>query len=221
MTAINIYLDESGDLGWKFNLPYLRGGSSRYLTIASLVVPRARKDPPKRVVKRLYKKHKWKPNEETKWADMTDDERIDFSEFAVRLIQREPDIKYYAIVVQKENVDEHIRNDPNKLYNYMIQMSLLDEMAKHEEVIFIPDPRAIKVASGNSLHDYLSIKLWFDKNVKTKLTTVNSDSSNNLSLQFSDMLSGLVQSHFEWGNSDPWNIIREHIHLKTLYFNDT
>jgi hypothetical protein len=33
-----IYLDESGELGWKFDAPYRKGGSSRYLTIASLVI---------------------------------------------------------------------------------------------------------------------------------------------------------------------------------------
>ncbi|WMN84132.1 DUF3800 domain-containing protein [Vibrio parahaemolyticus] len=38
MTSTNIYLDESGDLGWTFDSPYRRGGSSRYLTIASLIV---------------------------------------------------------------------------------------------------------------------------------------------------------------------------------------
>ena len=28
------YLDESGDLGWKLNQPYLHGGSSRFFVIA-------------------------------------------------------------------------------------------------------------------------------------------------------------------------------------------
>jgi hypothetical protein len=29
-TKIHIYLDESGDTGWSFALPFQRGGSSRY-----------------------------------------------------------------------------------------------------------------------------------------------------------------------------------------------
>ena len=33
-----IYLDESGDLGWKFDADFKRGGSSRYLTIAAAVI---------------------------------------------------------------------------------------------------------------------------------------------------------------------------------------
>jgi len=149
---------------------------------------------------------------------MSTNERLDFAQFAAHLIQRESSIKYYAITVQKENVQEHIRRDENKLYNYMIHLSLLDEIAKHEDVTLIPDPRSIKVASGNSLHDYLLIKLWFDKDVKTQLHTQPHDSSQSLSVQFSDMLSGLVQSHFEDGNSDPWNTLKDFIHIKTLYF---
>jgi hypothetical protein len=39
LKAVAIYLDESGDLGWKFDGPYLGGGSSRYLTITALCVP--------------------------------------------------------------------------------------------------------------------------------------------------------------------------------------
>ena len=210
MSSINIYLDESGDLGWKFDQPYRRGGSSRHLTIASLIVPRERKDASKRVIQRLYKKHKWDPREEKKWAEMTTAERLSFTETASRLREREPEYKYHAITVQKENVKDHIRKDQNKLYNYMIQLLLMDEMANHDYVTLIPDPRSIKVSSGNSLR--------FEKGVKTELQTQPCDSSQSLSIQFTDMLTGLVQSHFEDGNSEPWNVLQPHINTKTLFF---
>ena len=34
---VSVYLDESGDLGWKFDAPYRCGGSSRYLTISAII----------------------------------------------------------------------------------------------------------------------------------------------------------------------------------------
>lgn len=37
---MNVYFDESGDLGWSFDKPYGAGGSSRYLTIAFLIIPK-------------------------------------------------------------------------------------------------------------------------------------------------------------------------------------
>jgi len=79
----------------------------------------------------------------------------------------------------------------------MIGSSLLHEMSNYDEVSFYPDPRKIKVESGNSLHDYLQTQLWFEKTVKTNLTTIPLESSASRNIQFSDMLAGLVQGYFE------------------------
>ena len=214
-----IYLDESGDLGWKFDAPYRRGGSSRHITIASLVVSPSKKHLPKRLIKKLYDKFNWPTNVEKKWADMTIEERVWFAEQANKLKNKyRQDIRYMSITVKKENVQGHIRSDANKLYNYMIGLSLLNEMRKHEKVTFVPDPRSVKVESGNSLHDYLQTQLWFEEKAETILTTEPFDSASNRNVQFADMLSGIVQGHFEDGNSKPWNEIRYNISYKTLFF---
>lgn len=219
MSSSIIYLDESGDLGWKFDKPYRNGGSSRFLTIASLVLDPSKKHLSKRLIKNLYIKYKWPTGVEMKWSKMNNRERVDFAQKAEGLITRNRNhIRYLSITVRKENVRSHIRSDPNKLYNYMICLSLLNEMSRHDSVTFLPDPRAMKVASGNSLHDYLQTKLWFEKQVETTLTTQPIDSSNSLNIQFVDMLSGLVQGYFEDGNSNPWRILRSKISYKTLFF---
>lgn len=216
---MKIYLDESGDLGWKFDAPYRRGGSSRHLTIASLVVSPEKSHLPKRLIQKLYKKFNWPTRIEKKWADMSLDERIWFSQKANELRLRNPDdIRYLSITVKKENVQSHIRKDANKLYNYMIGLSLLNEMSRHDNILFVPDPRSIKVESGNSLHDYLQTQLWFENQASTNLTTQPSDSAASRNVQFSDMLSGIVQGHFEDGNSQPWNSLRMSISYKTLFF---
>ncbi|OOV88539.1 DUF3800 domain-containing protein [Oceanospirillum linum] len=214
-----IYLDESGDLGWKFTAPYRKGGSSRYITIASLVVSPSKRHLPKRLVKKLYKKFNWPSDSEKKWSDMSVEERIFFAKKAAVLREEHPqDIRYISITVRKENVQPYIRRDANKLYNYMISLSLLDEMARHEDVLFVPDPRSVKVESGNSLHDYLQTQLWFEQQTSTILTTKPEDSASNLNVQFSDMLSGIVQGHFEDGNSQPWAELHHYISYKTLFF---
>lgn len=213
-----ISLDESGDLGWSLNRPFQQGGSSRYLTIGALLTPSDARAPPKRTIKRLYEKHKWPTDEEKKWATMEQAERVDFARAAVRLVTSGRGIKLFAITTKKENVRDRIRSDPNKLYNYMIRLLLADEMAQWDQVLLVPDKRSIKVASGNSLHDYLSIYLLFEKAVETTLNTHPAESHKNRNLQFADMLAGLVQSHHERGQSDPWEILRPHITHKTLFF---
>lgn len=216
--GIAIYLDESGDLGWTFAAPYRQGGSSRYLTIAALVAPVEKKHLPERVIRGLYTDRKWSTAKEKKWADMSGSARDDFVTRAVKLRQQHTDICYFAMVVNKQNVAAHIRQDPNLLYNYMIKLLLVREMAKHAEVLLVPDPRTIKLESGNSMHDYLQTNLWFTEEVPTVLTTKPQDSKKTLALQFADMLSGVVQSHFEDGKVDHLNGLGASICLKRLFF---
>lgn len=219
MSSAIIYLDESGDLGWNFDKLYRNGGSSRYLTIASLIVDPSQKHLPKRLIKKLYDKFKWTRHIEKKWSKMKQYEREHFAKQAASMHSKNKNgIRYMAITVRKENVQVHLRSDPNKLYNYMICLLLLNEMSKHKNIIFIPDPRSIKIKSGNSLHDYLQTKLWFEKQVVTSLNTQSITSSSSLSIQFADMLAGLVQGHFEDDNSNPWGLLKNHISYKTLFF---
>lgn len=57
--ATLIYVDESGDLGWSFDLAYGRGGSSRYLTIAAMILPEMLDHLPERKVRHLYRQDYW------------------------------------------------------------------------------------------------------------------------------------------------------------------
>jgi len=216
---MNIYLDESGDLGWIFTAPYRFGGSSRYLTIACLAVTSNKKHLPKRLIRKLYNKFKWPINVEKKWANMTLKERIWFAKQASVLHEKySDDVRYISITVKKQNVQRHIRTNANNLYNYMIGCLLINEMAKHSVITFTPDQRSIRVESGNSLHDYLQTQLWFEKRAKTILTTQSCDSAASLNVQFADMLSGVVQGHFEDGNVKPWTELHKYITVKTLFF---
>lgn len=128
------------------------------------------------------------------------------------------DISCVCMTVYKPNVLPHIREDSHKLYNYMVGLMLIDKIHTSEVINFIPDPRTIKVESGNSLFDYLQMQLWFDKKVNAKLINNPRESSTCKGVQFADMLAGIVQQKFEDGICDRFNLIRQLIDLKTLYF---
>lgn len=217
MSKAIIYLDESGDLGWNFQASYRNGGSSRHLTIAAVKTSIENRHLIGRTVKNLYIKHGWDAKKEKKWSKMTPEERSSFASEAKKLVIGN-NISLLSITVYKPNVYEHIKRDGNKLYNYMIGLLLLDEMQSHEEITFIPDPRSIKVASGNSLYDYLSLELWFKRNVTTQIINQPMDSATNKGVQFSDMLSGLIQHHFEDKNSEPFEILQKNMRNKRLFF---
>lgn len=213
-----IYVDESGDLGWKLESAPGKGGSSRYLTISALCIPNDKKHIPKRIIKSIYDKNKSKTKTECKWAHMNPNQRKSFAEKAYKMCLNHPDILLKAIAVKKENVQEHIRQDGNKLYNYMIKLLLINFMSGFSDVHLIPDQRAIKVESGNSLSDYLQTELWFTKKVATNLVITPLDSKTSSGIQFADMLAGLVQSHHDKDYTGIFKLLREKISIKTLYF---
>ena len=101
----------------------------------------------------------------------------------------------------------------------MIRLLLLDEMSQHAIVTLVPDPRSIKVESGNSLHDYLQTELWFTKNSEATLFTKPEDSQRCLGIQYADWLAGVVQSHFENRKSDPYSRLAGKLRSHTLFFN--
>lgn len=215
--SVLIYVDESGDLGWSFDRPYGHGGSSRFLTIAAMILPGTLDQLPKRKVRQLYEHGKWDTKREKKWVEMPICSRIIFAKSAVSLQLVNENIIYKAIVVNKQNVNANFRRDSNKLYNYMLRLLLLDEMAKHPHVTLIPDPRSIKVEFGKSLHHYLEMMLY-EKQAATKLESIIQDSKACLNLQFVDMLAGVVGTHYEFKKSEPWNILAPHIEVKPLFF---
>lgn len=213
-----IYIDESGDLGWTLDKPYGNGGSSRFLTISAVV---ADSDDaaiqPARVMRDMYRAHKWDPSVEKKWVRVNAPARLDFARRASKLSDAGV-VKLYAISVRKENVREHLRSDPNLLYNYMLRLLLLEEMSRHDEVLMKPDPRTIKVQSGNSQHEYLQTTLWYELGATTRLHTTPRDSKYDLGIQFADMLAGVVQSSFERRQLEPMKAIAPSLVHKRLFF---
>jgi hypothetical protein len=215
---MNVYLDESGDLGWTFYKPYRHGGSSRYLTISVLIVPKDLSHLPKRIIKKTYQQKNISTSVELKGKDLTRDEKIKFSNRVIGLLNRNPSIKICTITVKKENVQPHIQMDSNKLYNYMVNFILLDEIKNFSTIDFIPDPRTIKVASGNSLVDYLQTKLWFEFNSATIIRHTPMESQMNNNLKFADFISNIVWSRYEDNKSNPYNILKPYITSKHLFF---
>ena len=215
---MNVYIDESGDLGFSFKRPFRKGGSSRYLTIAFLLIPKNLSYLPKRIVKKLYKRKKQLTTVEIKGCDLTLNDKTFFASKVMDLLSKNPQIKIFSITTNKRNVKEHIRQDPNKLYNYMIGLILPKKIKRFKNITFIPDERSIKVKSGNSLADYLQIKLWFDLKSKTRIENKPQESHRNLNLQFIDWVTHIIWEWYEDKDFTAFEIIRRRVELLDLFF---
>ena len=115
-------------------------------------------------------------------------------------------------------VKDHIRNDSNKLYNYMIGLILPQKIKDVDRLTLIPDKRTIKVASGNSLIDYLKIKLWFDFNADAYVEYIPVESHTALNLLFIDWIAHIIWKNYEDGETDIVNILSGKIEFNHLFF---
>lgn len=213
---MQVYLDESGDLGWNFTAPFRQGGSSRFLALAFLFLPSKSRYAPKNLIRSLYKKYKWK--NEKKANSATLNQKILFCQKTVELLKRHNKTKVDVIIVNKTNVRSHIRADPNKLYNYMTSLVVPNYVGSEEKIEFIPDERSIKVKSGNSLVDYLKIKLWFDYGFKTIIENNPGVSRENYNLQFVDWVAHCIWIRYEDEVLQPFEILSPFIKVRQLYF---
>ena len=214
-----IYLDESGDLGWKFDKPYGNGGSSRYITITYVLVPITKKDLLRRTVHKTYDKFHFNTSQEYKGCDLKPKAKDYFIDQAMILLNKHPDIKLGAITTQKDRVYEHIRSDGNKLYNFMINLGFIDDITLHQgNITLLRDERNIKVNSGNNLIDYLQTKLWFEKGSKAKLIDEPTKSDTNDNLLFIDWISNMIWNKYEFGIDEYFNKLSSKLDNKKFLF---
>lgn len=216
--ASNVYLDESGDLGWVLDKPYRHGGSSRYLTIAFVVCPSEKKHLLRRIVVDVYKRVKFNPQKELKGSTLSIGDKCFFAEKVRKLVSMNPDIVIGSITVNKSKVQQHIREDANKLYNYMICLAVLPVIKNQPVVNLIRDNKTIKVKSGNCLIDYLQTTLWFELSSRTKIVDIPSDSKRVRNLIFIDWINNLIWGKYEDNNTQAYDILRNVISSKKLFF---
>lgn len=214
----NVYLDESGDLGWKFNQPYRSGGSSRYLTIAYILMPRESHHLLGRLVRDCYKKWCIDPKKELKGNLMSYARRTDIVKAAIKMLEKEPRARLGAITVKKENVDERIRKDPNKLYNYMMGLVLTERIKVYDHVQLIRDNRSIKVEDGNFIGYYLQMQLWFELEAPTILVDEPVDSRVSAHVQFVDWISYIVWIAYEDERREHFKELVPHAIFESLYW---
>ncbi len=217
-----IYLDESGDLGWKFDRPNNDGGSSRHITIAGIVVDESQFKQVPRHIAEIYKKYDLTPKIEKKGASFIDEHATYVTENLTKLIAKAPSFKIISITAKKENVYEPLRRDCNIFYNYMLGLLLPDTIKQHEQVKIILDKRTIKVDQGNSFEAYIKTECWGKLNLKTNIECEYDSSDKNEGIWMADWMANWIWRNYENGQNRPYSILknqhREQFFEKQLYF---
>ena len=216
----DVYFDESGDLGWIFDAPYRNGGSSRYFTIAYIIIPKEKSILLDRFIRNFYKSFSIEAKKEFKGMDFNDEFACISAKKIAKLLKNNSDIKLGSITTKKENVPEIVDNhSSNILYNYMVALGLTPKLKILNHVNIIPDKRSVPNGSLNSCPDLLKTKIWFDNNSPVKLFYTPEESHQNKRLMFIDWIANFIWRNYENDRSVAYEILRPHLKENLLYFN--
>jgi len=214
---MKIYLDESGCTGCKFDAPYLKGGSSRFLVLGFVIVEDQNEHLLKRACRKIYKARKVDFKErELKGHQLDNSAACQVGNIMRKFAVKEDFFPGY-IMVRKENATPGLQTKGNLLYNYAAKIGLMDFIVKQNKVQLIADKRSLKIAARYSMGDYLQTVASFHCESNVDLTITYEESQNHEGLQLADWISNFVWRRFENEQRDPYNtlyknmLIRKHL----------
>jgi len=206
----HIFLDESGDLGFKKD-------SSRWFlfTVAIVQNPRALEKAVKKIWRPLKKKYKKLGELHAYHADKTTRLRL------LRKISELSDLKILSVVLNKQKVYVDLQNQKNYLYNYTANI-LLDRLSKHEHFLpnepfyLVIDKKDNKKIIKENFLRYLSNSMVEKREGKFDIQLCSSH--DHKSLQAVDFISWAIFRKYEKGDFEYYEIIKDKIIDERLLF---
>ncbi|MBN3037200.1 MAG: DUF3800 domain-containing protein [Candidatus Diapherotrites archaeon] len=194
---LHIFLDESGDTGFK------KSGSSKFFVITILLTrdELGIKRAVKRVRQRKLKK-KMKQLPEIKANNSSDTTRRRFLTDLAGL-----DIDVLSIILSKDTVYEYLRSKQTKLYHYLANLILNECSLTGEEVHLIVDKRERKRLVRDDFDDYIKR----NNNQCKTITVSHFGSKNSAGLQAVDFLSWAVFRKYESSDGSYYSLIKDKI----------
>jgi hypothetical protein len=218
---MQIFLDESGDLGWSFDLPNGNGGSSRFITIAGVVVEEAELKHVKRYIADLYRKYNLTPKIEKKGCNFSDNDACYITTNLCKLIEKAPSFRMIAITARKENVLLNLRKDCNIFYNYMLSVLLPDTFKHINTANLVLDKRTIKVDHGNNFEAYIKTKCWGDLGMDIEISCQYDSSDKNEGIWMADWIANWIWRKYEFNQDSAYKVMKSmsgtHFFEKTLF----
>jgi len=199
-----IFLDESGDLGWSFDKPHTKGGSSRYITIAGVVVEQEHLKYLSRYIHDLYKEYSIESHSETKGSRFSNADAASIVSSMRKICDALPSFEIISITSNKLNVISPLRRDQMVFYNHMLNVLLTDLIRKHNDVNIVLDNRTIRSGSVNSFEDCLRAKCWGELQLDANISCRYEDSTRNPGIWVADWLANFIWRHYENKMHDAW-----------------
>ncbi len=229
------YLDESGDLGWKLDKPYLDGGSARYFVIAIAIGLNQSYRRMGKVVEQLHKQQEWTSKKEKKWTTIGPGARQAFCQLAAKELASNDQLKVMIAVYHKEHAPDFMRgvdvreahpkaNEAEILaleakykgrahlvYAMMVAEILADNLPAMDTFTFCPD----ELNEGQRALDHiLTYRLLLQQQRELVLKRVDRVAAMQRGLDFADMCAGAAFEAYQRGESKYLDILRPYVIIK-------
>lgn len=216
MSDLKVFIDESGDLGWKFDQPYNRGGSSRFLVISALFVAPENLKTIERIIKKLYWFTKKDfSQEELKGSDLSKKLKTYFSRESFK---KKKAFQAKAIVIDKHHVYENLRKDPNVLYNYACKLAFIDTICEAQDPLVYADRKTQKTNAQYTFGDYFKSEYYSRHHGKNHIEVHIANSMEHLGLQFADIIAHLLFRYFQLEEKHFYAELTQFVEVKQLFF---
>jgi hypothetical protein len=202
---INVFLDESGNLG--------KGGE--FFTIAAVAFSQPKGQIRlKRLMKKLCLTYSLDgvPLRELKANGLSFPQKQE----VLRRIALRADHEIFYITAQKRHVTMLQQGrDKNLVYNYLAGILALEIIKKYNDDICLKfDQRTTKVASMNSLKDYVKLKAYTTGSFQHSIEANQFDSHSIYNLQTADILAGTINGSYVRQNRHLLQIIEQRLEAK-------
>ena len=188
LMAMFVYLDESGDTGFRFN-----EGSSRYFVITLLVVDDS--IALHAAISELRERLGFAPDNEFKFYHSSRDVRLSF----LRMLRRQ-DFVARALVIDKTLMTRPHMRKRETFYSYLVRMILEHDNDTISDAMIVLDESVKSKKSKQHLATYLRKALNSDPRApKVRGVRYHDSRSDNL-IQAADMLSGAIYAKYHRGD---------------------
>jgi len=208
---MQIYLDESGDTGFKFHR-----GSSRYFVVALLMVDDPL--PLHEAIRDLRARLTWPETREFKFVHTHPEARVTF----FRAIRRYPFL-IHALVVDKSRLHEPELRKKEAFYGKLVTLALQESMDDIADALLIMDESFKGKGSKMNLTTHLrqTINVANNETPRTIKDVRYHQSHRDNLLQIIDMVAGAVARAYEGGDDQYLRLLRPRLTGVTLYPSQT
>ncbi|MCM1053807.1 MAG: DUF3800 domain-containing protein [Ruminococcus sp.] len=218
MKSINLYMDESGNLG---------NGMGRYFLICALEV---RNDEAKslgkragRVINRFKIHYNISKSTEIKGWKLSDEQR---KELISSILFKGINVRYIVLDLKQTTMLLRKADDKNACFNYLVQLivkRLLQDYPSLEKVTLYLDNRSVKIGNRLSLKPYLYNKLVLEKLEKTtnvkriEFETNYMESESCYLIEWADILANALYKKYNSNINNYYRMIKPYIVFESKF----